>query len=65
MTTKGLVRTTIELFSGDKGRLQKIALDLGFIQEWGKEKGQGSISALLRAIAKGEVKLTKPTGWKE
>ncbi len=59
MTTKGMVRTTIELFSGDKGRLQEIARRLGYVQTRGIEKGRGSLSALLQAIARGEIKLTQ------
>jgi hypothetical protein len=44
MTTKGMARTTIQLYPSDKGDLQGIALRLGYVQTWGKEKGQGSIS---------------------
>lgn len=45
--------------------LQKLAESLGYIQSRGGGAGRGSISQLLEAIATGEVKLTKPTGWKE
>jgi len=58
MTTSHRERTTIELNPGDKDRLQAIAKRYGFIQSRGNTKGKGSISALMRAIADGEIVIT-------
>lgn len=55
MTTLSRKRITVELDPEDKIRLQKMALSLGYIQSTGPDAGEvGSISALMRAIAKGE-----------
>lgn len=60
MSTKSKIRTTIELNSGDKERLQNIALELGIIQTTGNEAGKvGSVSKLMQSIAEGQVKVTK------
>jgi hypothetical protein len=59
MTTSTRQRTTIELNPGDKEALQNLARHLGYIQKGGIEKGQGSISALMQAIARGELTVTK------
>jgi|GEM_PF-6477752 len=40
--------------------LKKIAASLGFVQTRGKDKGDGSIRALLEAIARGDLVLTRP-----
>lgn len=39
--------------------LQKLAESLGYIQSRGGGKGRGSISQLVEAIAKGEVRASK------
>jgi hypothetical protein len=59
MTTLTRKRTTIELNPGDKESLQNLARHLGYIQKGGIEKGQGSLSALMQAIARGEIEITK------
>lgn len=59
MPTKTRLRTTIELNPGDKERLQALAQSLGIVQRTTENKGQGSISALMQAIAKGEIKIVK------
>lgn len=59
MPTKTKLRTTIELNPGDKERLQNIALELGLAQTTTENKGQGSVSQLMQAIATGKVKVTR------
>lgn len=59
MSSKNKIYTSIQLDPGDRERLQGIALLLGLAQTTGLQMGEvGSISRLLRAIAKGEVKLS-------
>jgi hypothetical protein len=43
----------------DLPALKKIAASLGYIQTRGKDKGDGSIRALLEAIARGEIIVTR------
>lgn len=45
-----------------RAELNRIAKELGYLAKTGPTMGQGNAAALLVAIAKGEVKLTKPTG---
>ena len=40
-------------------KLQELARQLGYVAERGAGRGQGSASALIRAIAEGELMLTK------
>ena len=55
MTTKGKVRTTIELRPGDKEKLAQVAAGLGILQKTGQGRGQGSISLMLQCIASGHL----------
>ncbi len=59
MVTKAKVRTTIELHPGDKERLQAIAAGLGLAQTNGPGRGQGSVSAMMQAIAGGALTVSK------
>lgn len=54
--TKDTHKLTIQLSSrAEVATLQEIAKRLGYIQPVGGGAGQGSISALMQAIARGEV----------
>lgn len=57
---KETIRTSVELLPGQAEAIQKIAAELGYIQERGVFAGKlGSMSQLMRAIATSEVKVTK------
>lgn len=47
--------SSIQLNRGDLVKLQQIAARLGYISTRGPATGQGSLSRLLQAIAKGEI----------
>lgn len=57
MATLTRKRVLIEVNPGDKEKLQEIAFNLGCVQTRGSQKGKGSISCLMQAIAKGEVEI--------
>lgn len=57
---KQTIRTSVELLPGQTEAIQKIALELGYVQKRGVFADKlGSMSQLMRAIATGEVKVTK------
>jgi hypothetical protein len=56
MATKGKSQHRIELEPGQFATLQTIANRLGYVQSRGSQAGKvGSVSALMQAIAAGEV----------
>jgi hypothetical protein len=67
VTQDGILLTVMALeknFStriSDLAALKKIAASLGYVQTRGKEKGEGSIRALLEAVASGELVLIRRT----
>lgn len=57
---KQTIRTSVELLPGQAEAIQRIALELGYKHKRGVFAGKlGSMSQLMRAIATGEVKVTK------
>lgn len=55
---KQVIRTSVELLPGQAEQIQRIALELGYIQTRGVGTGKvGSMAQLMQAIAKGEVKV--------
>jgi hypothetical protein len=55
-----MANTTLYGLSAEHvARLQELAHSLGYVAERGAGRGYGSASALIRAIAEGELTLTK------
>jgi len=56
---KKTIRTSVELLPGQYEKIQRIALDLGYVQTRGVGTGKvGSMAALMQAIAQGKIQLT-------
>lgn len=60
METTMTHRTTLNLSPAQLDALRRIADRLGYLADRGPTKGSGSVSALVQAIADGEVVLTVP-----
>ena len=56
---KHRITLNLQIKPVDYERLRRVAHDLGFIVPSGTHAGQGSISALVAAIAQGEIQLKK------
>lgn len=53
-------KLTVEISSQDGVKtLQQLALSLGYIQKRGSNKGGGSISQMVEALAQGQLTITK------
>lgn len=60
MVTKQTIRTSVELLPGQAEAIQRIAFGLGYVHKRGVFAGRsGSMSQLMQAIARGEIKLHK------
>lgn len=58
--TKKTIRTSVELLPGQYEHIQRIALDLGFVQSRGVGAGKvGSMAQLMQAIARGEIEVIR------
>lgn len=60
MTTKQTIRTSVELLPGQAKQIQRIALELGYVQKRGTGNGKdGSMAQLMQAIAAGQIRLVR------